>query len=84
MRVVGQLTFRDQPDRPYYLTSCLTVVRLDQDSDDPRTAEVVGRLRRTSSPDFPFVLEDSQRRRLFITARGDVYNQAGQRVAKLV
>ncbi|WP_375417535.1 membrane-binding protein [uncultured Hymenobacter sp.] len=84
VQVVGQLTFRDQPDQPYYLTSNLSVVRLDEDSEEPRAAEVVGRVRRTSSPDFPFVLEDRQQRHLFITARGDVYNQAGQRVAKMI
>lgn len=84
LRVVGQLTFRDQPDQPYYLTSRLTVVRFQEDSDDPQAAEVIGHVRRTTSPDFPFVLEDTQRRHLFITACGDVYNQAGQRVAKLV
>jgi hypothetical protein len=43
----------------------------------------VGRITRTTSQTFPFVLTDSQQRRLFITARGDVYDKAGQRVAKL-
>ena len=37
----------------------------------------------TNSQTFPFVLTDGQQRRLFITARGDVYDKAGQRVAKL-
>ena len=83
VRVVGQLTFRDQPDQPYYLTSNLRVVRLDEGSPGLRNAEVVGQVRATGSPDFPFVLEDRQRRPLFITARGDVYNQAGQRVSHL-
>lgn len=83
-RVVGKLTFRDQPDQPYYLTSNLNVVRPDEDSGDPQALEVVGRVRRTSSTTFPYVLEDAQQRHLFITARGDVYNQAGQRVAKMM
>jgi hypothetical protein len=83
VRLVGQLTFSDNPDQPFYLTNTLSVVRLDEDSDDLQAAEVVGHVRRTGSSTFPFVLEDSQRRHLFITPRGDVYNQAGQRVAKL-
>ena len=87
VRLVGQLTFRDNPDVPFYLTSALNVVRLadesSTDEDGVREAEVVGHLRRTGNAAFPFVLEDSQQRALFVTARGDVYNQAGRRVAKL-
>lgn len=89
VRVVGQLTFRDNPEVPFYLTSTLNVVRLaDESSDEDETdrvrdAQVVGRLRRTGNAAFPFVLEDSQQHSLFVTPRGDVYNQEGQRVAKL-
>jgi hypothetical protein len=88
VRVVGQLTFRSNPEVPFYLTSALNVVRLaDESADDEdsrvRAAEVVGRLRRTGNAAFPFVLEDSQQRPLFVTPRGDVYNKAGERVAKV-
>ncbi|MFD1470555.1 membrane-binding protein [Hymenobacter caeli] len=79
VRLVGQLTFRNDPSQRYYLTTGLNVVRAGPDD----TTEVVGRLTRTDSPDFPYVLVDGQQRRLFITAGGDVYNQQGQRVAKL-
>ncbi|MVN77343.1 membrane-binding protein [Hymenobacter sp. HMF4947] len=90
VRLVGQLTFRNNPEVPFYLTSALNVVRLadesSSDEDDAtrvRDAEVVGRLRRTGNAAFPFVLEDGQQRPLFVTPRGDVYDQEGQRVAKL-
>ena len=86
VRVVGQLTFRANPDAPYYLTSALNVVRLAADEADEEggsEAQVVGRLRRTGNATFPFVLEDSQRHQLFVTPGGDVYDRAGQRVAKL-
>ncbi|WP_210517758.1 M48 family metalloprotease [Hymenobacter terricola] len=79
VRLVGQLTFRNDPSQRYYLTNALKVVRVD----DEDNAEVVGRITRTTSDTFPFVLTDGQQRRLFITARGDVYDKAGQRVAKL-
>ena len=79
VRLVGQLTFRDHPDQPYYLTSGLNVVSVADDD----TPVVVGHLTRTSSADFPYVLVDGQQRRLFISGRGDVYDQQGQRVAKL-
>ena len=79
VRLVGQLTFRNDPSQRYYLTNALKVVRVDEDDN----AEVVGRVTRTTSETFPFVLTDGQQHRLFITARGDVYDKAGQRVAKL-
>jgi len=88
VRVVGQLTFRDNPDVPFYLTSALNVVRLaDESSSDEdgavREAQVVGHLRRTGNAAFPFILEDGQQRSLYVTPRGDVYDREGQRVAKL-
>ncbi|NML64023.1 membrane-binding protein [Hymenobacter sp. RP-2-7] len=89
MSLVGQLTFRDNPEAPFYLTSQLTVVRLPEADDDTEAAnrlaqaEVVGRLHRTGDAAFPFILEDSRRHKLFVNARGDVYNSSGQRVAEL-
>lgn len=78
-RLVGQLTFRNNPSQRFYLTNALKVVRVD----DEDNAEEVGHLTRTTSATFPYVLTDSQQHRLFITARGDVYDKEGQRVAKL-
>ncbi len=79
VRLVGQLTFRNDPSQRYYLTNALKVVRVDADDH----AEVVGRVARTSNETFPYVLTDGQQRRLYITPRGDVYDKEGQRVAKL-
>ena len=79
VRLVGQLTFRNDPNQRYYLTNALKVVHVDAEDN----AEVVGRVIRTTSETFPYVLTDGQQRRLFITARGDVYDKQGQRVAKL-
>ncbi|AWM32657.1 membrane-binding protein [Hymenobacter nivis] len=79
VRLVGQLTFRNHPDQPYYLTSGLNVVRVADDD----TPVVVGHLTRTNSTDFPYVLMDGRQRRLFIAASGDVYDPQGQRVATL-
>ena len=79
VRLVGQLTFRNNPRQRYYLTTGLNVVRVAADE----TTEVVGHLTRTANADFPYVLVDARQHRLFITARGDVYDQQGQRVAKL-
>ncbi len=77
--LVGSLTFRDRPDVRYYLTSALKVVYID----DNDLAEEVGHLTRTRSATFPYVLTDGRRRKLFITPGGDVYDQGGDRVAKM-
>ncbi|RTQ51719.1 membrane-binding protein [Hymenobacter gummosus] len=77
---VGKLTFRDNPAQPLYITKGLNVVRLDQDD---HTAAVVGRLTRSSSADFPFVLIDGQQRRLYVSAQGGIFNPQGQQIGRL-
>ncbi|MDB5236825.1 MAG: hypothetical protein JWR44_3818 [Hymenobacter sp.] len=79
VRLLGQLTFRNDPNQRYYLTNALKVVRVDEDDN----AEVVGRVIRTTNETFPLMMTDSQQRRLFITAGGDVYDKEGERVATL-
>jgi hypothetical protein len=77
---VGKLTFRDNPNQPLYVTQGLNVVRLDHED---RTAAVVGRLTRSSSADFPFVLIDGQQRRLYVSAQGGIFNPQGQQIGRL-
>lgn len=77
---VGKLTFRDNPAEPLYVTKGLNIVRLDRDD---RTAAVVGRLTRSNSSDFPFVLIDGQQRRLYISAQGSILTPQGQQVGRL-
>jgi hypothetical protein len=79
VRLLGQLTFRNNPSQRYYLTSTMKLVRVD----DEDNTQVVGKLTRTSSTAFPFVLTDDKQQHLFINARGDVFDKAGQRVAKV-
>ncbi|WP_207890963.1 membrane-binding protein [Hymenobacter edaphi] len=77
---VGKLTFRDNPAQPLYVTKGLNIVRVDQDE---RTAAVVGRLTRSNSADFPFVLIDGQQRRLYVSAQGGIFNPQGQQIGRL-
>ncbi|WP_324677965.1 membrane-binding protein [Hymenobacter sp. GOD-10R] len=80
MSVVGQITFHDSPDELYYLTNKLSVVRLRQDS---RTVQVVGKLTRSNSNSFPYILIDGQERRLYVSAEGGVYNNRGEEVGQV-
>ncbi|MBX0289210.1 membrane-binding protein [Hymenobacter sp. HSC-4F20] len=78
--VLGKITFRDNPDEPYYLTNRLSVVRVDRAD---RTAQVVGRLTRSESTAYPYVLVDGQQRRLYISRTGGIYDTNGRQVAML-
>lgn len=78
--VLGKITFRDNPDEPYYLTNRLSVVRVDRQD---RTAQVVGRLTRSESTTYPYVLVDGQQRRLYISRTGGIYDTSGRQVALL-
>ncbi|MBC6989522.1 membrane-binding protein [Hymenobacter sp. BT491] len=80
VKVLGKITFRSNPDAQYYLINGLKVVRLDEDSS---TVEVVGRLTRSTSASFPYILVDEQDNRLYVSARGGVFNNRGQQVALL-
>ncbi|MCB2408690.1 membrane-binding protein [Hymenobacter lucidus] len=80
MNVVGQIVFRDNPEQRYYLTSRLNVVRM---ADDSRNGEIVGRVTRSNSASFPYILVDAQDRRLYISSSGGVFNNRGQQVGLL-
>ncbi|PJJ60831.1 M48 family metalloprotease [Hymenobacter chitinivorans] len=79
MNVVGQIVFRDNPEQRYYLTSKLNVVRMQNNS----VGQVVGRVARSNSASFPYILVDAQDRRLYISAQGGVFNNQGQQVGTL-
>ncbi|MCA8829883.1 M48 family metalloprotease [Hymenobacter pini] len=78
--VLGKITFRDNPGEDYYITNRLSVVRLDPAE---RTAQVVGRLTRSESVNYPYVLVDGQQRRLYISRTGSIFDTNGRQVASL-
>jgi hypothetical protein len=77
MNVVGKITFRSKPNEPFYLTNRLNVIRLDHEE---HTARVVGRITRSNSEEYPFLLVDDQNHQLFIDAAGGVYDSKGRQV----
>ncbi len=78
--MLGKITFRSNPNEDFYVTSRLSVVHLGRDA---QTAEVVGRLTRSESLTYPYVLIDSQQRRLYISRSGDIFDTQGRQVALL-
>ncbi|WBO86466.1 M48 family metalloprotease [Hymenobacter yonginensis] len=77
---IGRITFRSNPAELYYLTSHLNIVRLNQEA---RTTQVVGRLTRSDSVSYPYIIVDGQQRRLFVSAAGGVFDANGRQVAML-
>ncbi|WP_026351426.1 M48 family metalloprotease [Hymenobacter aerophilus] len=80
LSVLGKITFRAKPEVDFYVTNRLSVVRLDRAG---QTAEVVGRLTRSESLSYPYVLIDGQQRRLYISRMGEIYDPNGRQVALL-
>ncbi|NVO31673.1 M48 family metalloprotease [Hymenobacter lapidiphilus] len=78
--VLGKITFQAKPEVDFYVTDRLSVVRLDRAG---QAAEVVGRLTRSESLSYPYVLIDGQQRRLYISRMGEIYDPNGRQVAML-
>ncbi|WP_426491709.1 membrane-binding protein [Hymenobacter sp. 102] len=78
--VLGKITFRDNPHEDYYLTNRLSVVRFDAGA---QTAQVVGRLTRSESVNYPYVLVDGRQRRLYVSRTGSIFDTNGRQVASL-
>ncbi|RSK43926.1 M48 family metalloprotease [Hymenobacter rigui] len=78
--VLGKITFRDNPGEDYYITNRLSVVRFDAGA---RTAQVVGRLTRSESVNYPYVLIDGRQRRLYVSRSGSIFDTSGRQVASL-
>ncbi|NVO85820.1 M48 family metalloprotease [Hymenobacter terrestris] len=78
--VLGKITFQAKPEVDFYVTDRLSVVRLDRAG---QAAEVVGRLTRSESLNYPYVLIDGQQRRLYISRAGEIVDPNGRQVALL-
>ncbi|UOQ81559.1 membrane-binding protein [Hymenobacter sp. 5414T-23] len=80
VNILGKITFRNNPNIPFYLTNRLNVVKIDPEE---RTAQVVGRITRSESINYPYVLVDGQQRRLYISKNGGIFDNSGRQVAML-
>ncbi|GAB3236871.1 hypothetical protein GCM10027346_27620 [Hymenobacter seoulensis] len=80
MSVLGKIVFRDNPNQPFYITNQLSIVRVDRQD---LSTQVVGRLTRSESINYPYVLVDGQQRRLYISRTGSIHDTSGRQVAML-
>lgn len=73
--VLRKVIFNNAPNEQFFLTTRLQLVHMTEDG-----ARVVGKLARTNNPDYPFYFESEYLQGLFVTDKGVLVNQRGQRV----
>jgi len=76
--VLSRVHLSGAPNEQFYLTNRLQLVHVTS-----KGLRVIGKLAKTNNPNYPFYLESDQLQPLFVTERGAVVNQRGQRVGYL-
>ncbi|MEJ8757078.1 membrane-binding protein [Pontibacter sp. H259] len=76
--VLSRVHFSGAPNEQFYLTNRLQLVHVTS-----KGLRVIGKLTKTNNPNYPFYLESDQLQPLFVTEKGAVVNQRGQRVGYL-
>jgi hypothetical protein len=75
--ILGELTFNSDPDAQYYVTTRYNVVKVENNQ-----LQVLGKLARSNSRTFPFIIYDEQTK-LLVHANGTVLSQSGKAVGRL-
>ncbi|NDK56555.1 membrane-binding protein [Pontibacter sp. BT213] len=76
--VLSRVHFSSAPDEEFYLTNSLQLVH-----NTGNGLKVIGKLTKTNNSNYPFYLDSEYLEPLFVTAKGMVVNQQGQRVGYL-
>lgn len=75
--VLRKVIFNNAPQEQFFLTTRLQLVHMTEDG-----ARVIGKLARTNNRDYPFYFESEYLQGLFVTDRGELVNQRGQKVGR--
>ncbi|TCJ16553.1 membrane-binding protein [Flaviaesturariibacter flavus] len=75
--ILGVLTFTNDPRAQYYVTTGYNVVKVQ-----PNGLQVLGKLARSNSSNYPYVIYDDQTK-LLVHTSGAVVSQSGRTVGKL-
>jgi hypothetical protein len=73
--VLRKVIFNNAPNEQFFLTTRLQLVHMTDGG-----ARVIGKLARTNNRDYPFYFESEYLQGLFVTDRGVLVNQRGQKV----
>jgi hypothetical protein len=77
--VLGKLTFESSPDENIFVTSGMKIVQVGQNG----TAKVIGKVSRSNSERYPFILQSDHFQSLLVSRSGAVVNQQGYRVGSI-
>lgn len=76
--VLTRVHFNNAPDEQFYLTAQLNLVHVTEDG-----YTVIGKLARTNNRNYPYYFESEYMQPLFVSEKGLLVNQKGQRVGYL-
>jgi hypothetical protein len=76
--ILGKLTFESAPHENFFVTSGMNLVRVTE-----RGAKVVGKLTRSNSERFPYVLQSDEFKPLLVSKSGAVVTQQGYQVGTI-
>ncbi len=73
--LVGKVVFNASPEKEYYLTKKLQLVRVSQEGK-----EVVGKLEKTDNSQYPFVIQSRNNTYVYLANDGYIYSRAGEKM----
>jgi hypothetical protein len=76
--ILSRVHFSSIPNEEFYVTKHLQLVHVTSNG-----ARVIGKLSKTNNRNYPYYFESDHLQPLFVTDRGSVVNQQGQRVGYL-
>ncbi len=76
--VLSRVHFSGAPGEQFYLTTRMQLVHVTNDG-----LKIIGKLVKTNNRNYPYYLESEHLQPLFVTVKGSVVNQQGQRVGYL-
>ncbi len=73
--LVGKVVFDASPEKEYYLTKGLQLVRVSEEGK-----EVVGKLTKTDNGQYPFVIQSRNNTYVYLANDGYIYSRAGEKM----
>lgn len=77
-KIIGDVYFRARPSSVYYVTANYNLVKIDDNG-----VNVLGKLARLNSSQFPYLIYDEQATQLLVDIRGNIVTRSGQQVGVL-
>lgn len=77
--ILGKLTFQSSPEENFFVTSGMKVVQVSRNG----AAKVIGKVTRSNSERYPFILQSDYFQSLLVSRSGAVINQEGYKVGSL-